>query len=146
MYPASMEKLDNIAKKQVKKLEKKSELAKTKTKDSLPAATTELTPDGVEALMSLTYDQLEVGYLPKTPHEELAIQLARSALEGTKSSINLYWQLQKEVYKANARQPNQSFKIEVKRDEILSQALDNIEATVLEGETVQAKDDIDKQE
>lgn len=144
MYALDMKKLDDIAKQQVEKLQEKRALAKTKTNDNLPTSVKDISPDGVEALMGLTYEQLDGDYIPKNPHEELAINLARSALEGTKTSINLYWQLQKEVYRVNARQPNQSFKIEVKRDEILSQALDNIAAHVLEGETIQPKNEVDK--
>lgn len=99
-----------------------------------PVNSKELTEEGLNYLAKISDRQLSPDYEPENPHEAMAIDLIRAALSGDKTARKTYWDLQQRIYSANAKTRTPNVQIEIKKDIALSQALDNIQAKVMEGE------------
>lgn len=94
----------------------------------------------LRTLAKLSFEQLDENYTPTTPHEAMAISLVQKALEGDSTAIRVYWDMQKQILQLIGKNNQSNMQFNIKGNNALSIALDNIGAKVLDGKVVDEKE------
>lgn len=96
----------------------------------------------LKTLANLSFSQLDEDYTPKTPHEAMAVELVKQALYSPNANQKMaaqkiYWDLQKQILQMINKSTPSGAQVNIKADNALAIALDNIGAKVLDGKVVE---------